>query len=149
MGDGGWASSQGNGFEYYRKHLSNAKECTVGKDCFGHNFKMLGIDRFDDTHANDGINIYWSGIGKGLILADGVQVIVGQGGIYPFIIVDLNGKRKPNEWGRDGFWFYIGENGLFPRGCNNENSNECPGTYRGNMGKGCACKVLSENAMNY
>ena len=84
------------------------------------------------------------------ILADGVQVFIenhgfsslcqgGDGDRCVRILVDINGVKGPNQWGRDVFEFSLKNNGLYPNGCG---SVSCSGVS-------CTCKVLRENAMNY
>jgi len=62
-----------------------------------------------------------------------------------FIMVDVNGTKKPNILGRDIFWFVLKNDGLYPRGCDS-GSIWCNNS---NGGDDCACKVIRENAMNY
>ena len=61
------------------------------------------------------------------------------------IIVDVNGKRKPNKFGRDTFIFYlIDKKGIIPAGTGS--TSECSAS---STGYSCAAKILQEGAMNY
>ena len=96
-----------------------------------------------------------------LVLADGTQVMFegvyndcsqssqGSNNVCAWIFVDINGARKPNMFGRDGFYFVLKENGLYPDGC--DDLTYCTSTDNdGNKtGWGCTCKVLREGAINY
>ena len=139
LGDEGWAATNDSILEQYKKHLNNIKECEAGRDCFKRNVKFL---------AHNGTDSIWGNKTDmtSFIMADGVQVLVGRGGSNPFLIIDINGEKGPNTYGRDVFWFYITNSGFIPRV---DASDTCPGTSNGNWGKGCASKVLSEGAMNY
>jgi len=71
------------------------------------------------------------------------------------IIVDINGFRGPNTFGRDQFLFSLGANGLYPGGDPHTIYNlvsddvNCNTTDITHNGYGCASKVLNEQAMNY
>ena len=138
-----WADTKAHILEHYKKHLSGVKVCNVGADCFnGAGMKYLDTDTYDYA---------WQDVSKGLILADGTQLLftVVTNGVeppFPVVIADINGNKGPNMYGRDGFWFLIKEYNIVPQG---DGQSMCPGNYQGNRGKGCAAKVLIENAMNY
>ena len=152
-GEDGWASSTETVFQMLKKYLSNIKECGQDSGCFDQNNKE-GKYKF----LNGGINsANWdtASNARKFIMADGMQVMIwssssscesdfyGSKKVCTSIFVDLNGEKKPNTEGRDVFLFVLKENGLFPAGCDVENS--CNST----AGRSCACKVIQENAMNY
>ena len=71
--------------------------------------------------------------------------------ICAILTVDINGQKKPNQFGRDIFGFALKEHGLYPLGCE---ADWCDKTVDGDdhgrgSGWGCACKVLREGAINY
>ena len=145
FGDGGWALSLNEILEQYKTYLSNIKVCDVGHDCFSKEFKLLGLNRNDAD---------WSSFGtrKGFIMADGTQVLIWSSNGLIRMIVDINGEKGPNKYGLDGFWFYVGKNGLYPRGCEENNScidSDKVESWMENNGKGCACRALREGAINY
>ena len=84
------------------------------------------------------------------------------------IVIDVNGKDAPNTFGRDIFWFEVGENGtLYPNGSKDvarvesqqgrwdENSvaacnNASKGSEEGLRGIGCAGRVVADGyKINY
>ena len=138
-----WADTRAHILERYKKHLSGVKVCNVGADCFnGAGMKYLDTDTYDYA---------WQDVSSGLMLADGTHLLftVVVNGIdppFPVVIADINGNKGPNMYGRDGFWFRIKEYNIVPEG---DGQSMCPGSYQGNRGKGCAARVLKENAMNY
>lgn len=70
-----------------------------------------------------------------------------------YIVVDTNGFKVPNTFGRDMFMFLLGSNGLYPGGdahtLYNDQSVECRVSQTAKNGYGCASKVLNEGAINY
>ena len=134
---------------------------------------MVGIVsvvfNFIKLKENDGSNYDYqpenSGYGyRNLVLADGTSVLFdflvspnctahennfpGSRDGCTSISIDVNGKKGPNQWGRDLFAFVLKNNGLYPEGC--DVSGGClsdTGALLG--GRGCACKVLKEGAINY
>ena len=50
-------------------------------------------------------------------------------------------------FGKDAFRFYLGEEGLFPTGCD-YNKDNCL-TKNNATGTACTCTVLREGAINY
>ena len=151
---GGWACSDLNVYDMYKKYLINAKEC--GKEfCMPQNsYKFL------DKSTNIG---KWNGMSEySLILNDGVVFGVnsslgeknctqmyynwrtGSNNVCAVLLVDLNGRRGPNIANRDLFQFVLKEDGLYPAGCDNPSMCDITKTN-----VSCACKVLSEGAMNY
>ena len=135
-------------YNKYKKYLSIAKDCGEASGC-------LGNSSYKSFLNNDGYN-FEKATHRKLILADGTLVIFnpdmldnscsgnawGSIGVCASILVDVNGDKKPNRYGRDFFAFALKENGLYPMGCE---SNHCEGTE----GDGCTCKVIREGAINY
>lgn len=66
------------------------------------------------------------------------------------IAVDVNGISGPNTEGRDVFFFFVAQTGIYPWGISYDTGSPASTTCisTGN-GDGCAGKVLLENAMNY
>ena len=140
-GEGGWLSDapvwysfSDNGYNLYKKHLINAKECGRNSGCFnqmeqGH-YKNVSGEPFNWSTDDSAY--------RKLILSDGVQVAFFN---TNHIMVDLNGEKKPNQLGKDVFCFTIYNTGLKPN-----MSDDCKS---GDVGWGCALKVLREGAINY
>ena len=134
----GWAYSADNIYTLYKKYLSSSKECNFSSGCW--------YNAWDNNNE----------LPK-LILADGTLLmfhflskdcskdITGSDDVCAAIWIDVNGNKKPNKFGRDLFNFVIKESGFYPRGCD---SDSCSGSSADSTG-GCACKVLTEGAMNY
>ena len=146
-GGSGWSDNTDNVYTLYKRYLNNAKECKIGmKGCSNHSIINLKGNKVDgDWFHNDGRNR--------LVLADGVQLEFGvgvnnlcsnHGGSRCYwIIVDLNGDKKPNVSGRDIFLFEGFNDGLFPQCGSNCNA------LSDSMNYSCACKVLIEGKMDY
>jgi len=147
---GGWATSNSEVYNYFRKKLTNSKECLNGTHCwYAGKIKDLNGDTWEENGLDN--NSY-----PKLILSDGTLIFFrsistdcsqtdhNMDDICIWIWVDVNGVKKPNTWGRDLFQFYVTEkHSVKPRGCSNI-YDLCA-----NQGHSCACKVIKENAMNY
>ena len=151
---GGWATSSEAVYNMYKKYLSISKDCGTGTECFE---KMTSENSFykrlnGNSYFNNRFIMYYK-----VILSDGAQILFSDN--YPDcahnafnsdnicneIWLDINGEKKPNQWGRDMFIFVLKENGLFPAGCEG-NSADCTTSKNGYT---CACKVIKEGAFNY
>ena len=154
--ESGWACSNTDVYNIFKKYLNNASECgTNGTAGCAHQGKVKFLNNAPDAQ------LWQDGGYSRLILADGVQIyFVGasknctqeQWGVSSgcgAVVADTNGAKKPNQWGRDTFLFGFNEKGLHLSGCKN-NSSDCV-QANGSFGNGwtCACKVITENAMNY
>ena len=156
---GGWGCTFDDFVETYKKHLNILKDCGTGSDtgCAPQLIKWKNGANwvsFDNPSYSTGAAMYK------LVLADGMQIFFDRNQFAPNcdydslngdgassicgarIYVDTNGTKSPNRAGYDHFRFVLKENGLQPAGCEAETCNNDYGT-------GCACKVLTENAINY
>ena len=154
-GEESWFSDNISLYNMYKGYLNNAKECSTAAGCNNQldngMYKYLGGSTWAKGEA---------GSFQKLVLADGMQIIFerniymsntcnqnvsGSKDVCAWIYVDVNGEKKPNIIGRDLFGFVLKENGLYPRGCDDDSfCGKCNAN-----GWGCACKVLREGAMNY
>ena len=156
-GDAGWASSAANISKLFKQHISSIKTCKENGKCFAPNTKyktLNGSSAGDHFLTID--NIYAGN--ERFMTADGTAVFVdpywsktacsgtwsGSAGLCSLIYVDINGHKAPNTAGRDLFFFALKEDGLYPIGCDDA-GNHCANTE----GFGCACNIITENAMNY
>lgn len=153
---------------YYIPHLLNIKTCkTSDTSCYypdlllningktsqfyssyGENF---GDDTFKWTLADGTYLTFneWSTTQENIIAMFGVDIGYNNGSSQGAFIIDVNGRKKPNQFGRDVFIFVLTNKGLAPAGQDN-NSIYCnKSTTHGYGGMDCAAKVLSEGAMNY
>ena len=145
---GGWATSHEAIYNMYKKYLSNAKECNVGETCFA----PIDYKKYNtNTSANWDIGNK-TNLGR-LVLADGTFVDFQFNSdsctskTCALLHVDVNGQKGPNMFGKDAFRFYLGEEGLFPSGCD-YNKDNCL-TKNNGTGTACTCTVLREGAINY
>ena len=149
-----WSTSVDDIYNLYKPKLVNAKDCGSGSGCFEQTFQYLNGNVF---------NPGWNSMShhRRLILGDGTQIVFGgaendfsqtctatglaaTNNICEMIFVDINGQKKPNQWGRDVFAFALTPDGLHPAGY--EKVTDCT---KSQNGYDCAAKVLRENAMNY
>ncbi|MDR1327825.1 MAG: type II secretion system GspH family protein [Heliobacteriaceae bacterium] len=71
-----------------------------------------------------------------------------QGGVYAWIIVDVNGKKLPNQVGKDTFFLALTSRGIVPLGAEPDKASnyDC---YKGGKGIMCAGKVIETGKMDY
>ena len=140
--DDGWASSGEEVYKQFKKHLNIVKDCGTAGGCFGSGrYKHLSLKQIDNGNWNT------RGETHKIVTADGAAIGFWKSGNN--IVVDINGAKGPNIFGRDFFWFLITENGIIPRGCTDGSVDICDASNGNGIGEGCACKVLREGAMNY
>ena len=135
--------------DMYGKVLQRAQICS-GSGCFSSDM-YTNLDGTDYKRLDT--DTRWASLPK-FILSDGTLILfdsslssdcTGSFGGVKFcaeIFVDINGKKKPNRWGRDLYEFLLTDNGLALSGCNQSCDTSTTGYH-------CACKVLREGAMNY
>ena len=147
--DGGWNTSSSALRDMYKKYLNNVKECDNHTSCIPDIIDYKNLNGTSNNGMYHLTNNY-----DGIVLQDGTflsflsssgcnfdqETYCGDKDMCGVIHVDINGSKKPNQWGRDAFRFYISETGLYPTGCNWNKT--C-------TGQTCTCKVLREGAMNY
>ena len=148
---GGWACSNDDVYDMYKKYLSIAKDCSSSSDCSQQQYLQLTggyMDFFTDIKGlitNDGIRFAFLGVNEN---CEGSDSGTKSGGCF-WIRVDVNGEKKPNIIGRDAFQFVVKENGLVPAGCEPKSAKRTPQTVCTASGWQCTCRVLTEGAMNY
>lgn len=132
------------------RQIQHIKVCTAdNQGCFysGYMTRLNGRNHAEYDGANavvasDGITYGWSNHNcesKGLSEED-LDNCKGR------FIVDINGVRKPNRFGRDVFFFAaVDGKGIVPAGSGNK-SADC---NVGDKGITCAAKVLREGKMAY
>ena len=156
-GETGWASSQENVYNLFKKHLINARECGSSTGCYsgdkGYKRRTGGFTGKWDNFSGylklvtaDGMQIVFNSVSSGCDL----DVKMGSNDVCGIIYADVNGAKKPNEAGRDLFTFVIKNDGLYPAGCDiAEDVCSHPDITKDTWGHTCTCKVIRENAMNY
>lgn len=126
------------------------KRCNSTAACFGNDYNTA-YKRLNSQNTSG------MGNGKGIITSDGMiacfvryNVSHGQSAednanTLGYVMVDVNGSKGPNIWGRDVFLFdVISNKGLIPAGSFSDSDCNLNG-----YGFTCAAKVLKENAINY
>ena len=157
--DGGWAADYDKIYDLYSRHLNLAKKCNSPVDCNfpqcisylkssangrmpGHCLGGSSSSDYKPLALADGSVITFDSIWRA-VSADCSKNFNGTNFGCASMFIDVNGMKKPNEFGRDVHEFVITEKGLIPAGCDVE---QCAGS---SFGAGCTCKVLREGAMNY
>ena len=152
-GDDSWMTSKRDVYNMFKKYLNNSKDCGYTNSCFANTYKWLNGAVSAEMGGVD------TNVGR-LALADGMGLeffewvwnkncngtLANTKDVCAAINVDLNGEKKPNQWGKDVFAFVLKENGLYPAGCDDRNADDC---NRNGRGYSCACKVLREGKMDY
>ncbi|MBQ9245100.1 type II secretion system protein [bacterium] len=129
------------------------KKCQTTNECMGSDAETYQqmYTQLNGSPATDLTS------GKTVITADGIMYTFAEpSGTFGLsesdianrlgrIVVDINGSRAPNRYGRDTFFFYIvNGKGLVPAG--HYAVNDC---FVGSSGRTCAAKVIQESAMKY
>lgn len=142
-----------------------APKLQIIKNCgtanFGGCFPDVTYVRLDNTVEG---NIESGALAK-VILADGTLLLIMDynGGcdndifgipgsplchICARILVDINGKKGPNQFGKDTFYFWATRTGFIPAGTQYDTPfYDCATT--GSRGMGCAGKIILDGAVNY
>jgi len=156
---GTYGSDPAADFEkYFLPYFDVIKNCsaTTEKDCFSAKRTYLnGSLRTEDLDTNSYYRIVTSdGMSWAYIKNGNSTPLFFQG----WFIVDVNGLKGPNRYGRDLFQFQVFPSnlGIKPRGYYNNDGitlistsdvdSEC---NISSEGRRCAAKVLAEGAMNY
>ena len=140
---------------YFATKLNLIKNCGTGTGCFSDtvytSLNNIPVDNINEnTVLAKGILADGTFIGISAILAGGCQTILGTGPLVNTcgtIVIDINGYKKPNKFGRDLFTFWITKTGIFPCGTNNDiYVDDCDDS---DVGVSCANKILLDGAVNY
>ena len=156
--DNNQASTREN-FAYFEPYLKILRKCDNKSGCWAEqtqslsgqkarwsdNYKM-GVDYISIT-LNDGINVVYDFAEPSLNYVYGLPSYVNKS--YIVFLVDVNGNRRPNKWGRDIFAFILGPNGIIPAGIGNNSANCDPNKKSDVAGYDCAYRVLKEKAIKY
>lgn len=141
-------------------YLNITKDCTNGETgCFPQSkYKNLGIGEEPDSFDEDGR--------PKIQLSDGtlIEAYVEDGQCSSNIgstlqlqnmcgryIVDINGFKSPNQWGKDLFWFWLTKGGIVPTGTQPD-TDMIFVDYCGSVnayGYSCAAWILYNENMDY
>jgi len=134
-------------WSYFKPHISVAKDCGVGEDCYKANGIYLLNGNLYDNDFTVRENYYK------IVMADGsVMMFTTQGGkcsnqthpipnVCAVFMYDVNGDKKPNIVGKDLFFFLMDANAVYPH-----TGNDCRKT---SSGWGCSGYIIKHNNMNY
>lgn len=88
---------------YLKPYLNITKDCANSGGCFSSKYYQIsGIeDGNGDSFAVSGSPFATA------MLADGSYIVFFSSGTGGFLIIDINGNKSPNTYGRDTFWFDI------------------------------------------
>lgn len=136
------------------------KNCGTGLGCFPtEEYKRL--NNVLEPNFNTQTNYARAQLGDGSLLRVYVSdkdcntskdPSLGLSSICGLIHVDINGFKKPNQWGRDFFGFYITKNGIVPSGTSDVTSDVSFATYcqdQTKEGYSCAAWVLYNENLDY
>ena len=139
-----------NFIDEFGKVVNIMQKCNNTADCFGKSIKS-SYKYLNNNLASDAKE------GKSVITADGLlytfSKVGTKYGLSPEdqantigrIIVDVNGRKAPNKYGLDTFFFYVVEGkGIVPAG--QYSTSTCT---RSSHGRSCTAKVLKEGKINY
>lgn len=146
-----------------QKHLSKYLKIVEVSKCQGESCKASYLNV--PSQISDSSNLFIFKMADGITMefrffTDDTSKNLG------YVNVDVNGAKKPNQWGRDVFQFYFWSDGsILPCGAqvmanktnNNQNYWATPNSYawsncsleRGSYGQGCTGRVLEDDAMLY
>lgn len=142
-----------NPADEYAQVLNILKKCDTTEECMPSSIRNGTYKRLN-------------GAALATAFGDGKTLVLNDGQMYTFyvpntnwygisdedktnglwrIIVDLNGWKKPNQFGYDVFIFYLVDHkGIVPAG--SSNADDC---VKNNYGYTCAAKVLKEKKISY
>ena len=156
--DNNQASTREN-FAYFEPYLKILRKCDNKSGCWAEQTQSLsgqkarwsdnykiGVDYISIT-LNDGTNVVYDFAEPSLNYVYGLPSYVNKP--YIVFLVDVNGNRRPNKWGRDIFAFILGPNGIIPGGIGNNSANCDPNKKSDVAGYDCAYRVLKEKAIKY
>ena len=120
---------------YWAPYLKILKSCQITTDC-GYSNNLMALDK------STSIGPVSPTVRTSVILADGTILIV----LAPeqYIIIDINGSKLPNVYGKDVFWFILDPTKEFmPYGYNAGSSinTNCAKTASGQY---CAAKIMQD-----
>jgi len=150
---------------YFKPYFDVLKDCGADTDdgCF------LGANKYKTLKGEDWATNINSATYVRIITSDGIAYAYSRGAaldattnhVFGTFIVDVNGTKLPNKWGRDLFQFDVFNTtlGVKPHGSYDAAGASIPSaTVTGTgteactvatVGQFCAARVLAEGAMNY
>jgi len=132
--------------QYLKPHFDILKDCGEATDeaCFATgDYRVLSNRTTDNPDERTGYKF---------ITSDGMAFLVeSRDSTSPdmYITVDVNGSKKPNQFGKDVFVFTFYDNGTKPYGYYWSSENINSNCLSKDNGVVCSAKVLSEGEINY
>lgn len=132
--------------------LKTTKVCGLDSGCFPDvQYKLLsGVNDLPEYYFDKSNE--WAR----LQLADGSLVAIWSHKDVPafHFLIDINGYKKPNQYGIDTFWFFGNTENIVPLGTANEGSFDTAcvdknGSAAHQLGRGCAAWVIYNENMDY
>jgi len=147
---------------YYKPYFKILSDCAQKKGCWA-NGTITGLsgttNRLNEFSGNFGCDKYSLSLNDGTFIVFDIYedlTVLGIANDFPAntnttmaFFVDLNGKRKPNQVGKDIFAFALNKKGIVPAGINNNSENCSKSIKTYNSGIDCAAKVLQEEDIKY
>ncbi len=136
-------SSIKNMYDAYKLKLSIAKDCGSSGGCGPDYESTINGGSFPPSPLYFQ-TIYARAFASGcysFITNDGIAVTFRRTASNGIIIIDINGLKDPNRWGRDVFEFTLTDNGLI--------STNYYGCDSSTYGISCAGQILQDGEMNY
>ena len=133
--------------EKLKPHLKIAEDCGIddstGRCIYNDRYKKLNGSQQENYAASDIYHAYK------ILVPNGAAIFWHGSGNEVYFMIDINGNKKPNTWGKDLFSFHINSNGvLVQSGAPNDNPGyTCNDTS--DNGYGCTYHVLNEGNMDY
>lgn len=131
--------------KYISPYLKITKKCIYNNsgEC---NFKAGNLNNPNNSDNAD----YYLTRSEQLFLSNGSIIAISRppGIDYPIILIDINGKNKPNIVGKDVFEFDIKDGNFVPRGSNfdkNSLKTELNGCHKEGSGAFCARLIMLDN----
>ena len=138
-------------FKPYFKIAKNCGAYNSGQCITNANYKTL-----NNLDANSTVSTYGTNRGYYKIALDDGAAVWWRGDsntpINAAIFYDVNGKKEPNQWGKDLFAFAIKNDKVFPHGIQSGTYSQYPfnsNCQKTNQGYGCAAWVVYKGNMDY
>lgn len=147
-----------------KPYLNVTKDCIDGSNgCFptGVTYKTLkpnGNDGIYDNASNpklrlaDGISIMGLGWGASPTCNTGVGSTPALQTVCDQYAVDINGDKKPNQLGKDLFWFYLTKYGIIPIGTEQDSTHPFSAACKDKdtaWGDSCSAWVIYNENLDY
>ena len=144
IGDGATAENAEQFWRYLKPHISYAKDCGSGSNCYQSKGVYL-LNGGSHTDYNTDSRYYKFVLSDGSVMwfntfSGNCSFKYDNENLCAQFFYDVNGDKKPNTAGKDIFLFFITPNGVIPY------SDTCS---KDSAGWGCAKYIITKGNMNY